>query len=181
LCLLCPYDVDALDPAVIEEARRSHPMLVDASGRRASTSFRDTEGLATAPFSAPLAEPDRPRELVFQMGSLAPVRSFVSDEARSVGLKPVRVNQLVLAVNEVATNTLRHAGGIGRLRVWRDEGVLICEVRDSGRLDQPMVGREHPTSDQESGRGLWMANQLCDLVQIRSLSSGTVVRLHCRC
>jgi anti-sigma regulatory factor (Ser/Thr protein kinase) len=33
-----------------------------------------------------------------------------------------------------------------------------------------------PLSD-EGGRGLWLANQLCDLVQIRSGENGTVVRL----
>ena len=33
---------------------------------------------------------------------------------------------------------------------------------------------------QPGGYGLWLANQLCDLVQIRSLPAGTAVRLHMR-
>ena len=31
-----------------------------------------------------------------------------------------------------------------------------------------------------TGRGLWLANQLCNLVQIRSSPEGTTVRLHMR-
>jgi Histidine kinase-like ATPase domain len=54
----------------------------------------------------------------------------------------------------------------------------ICEVRDRGYLDQPLAGRESPARDAEGGRGLWLANQFCDLVQIRSSEAGTVVRLH---
>jgi hypothetical protein len=42
------------------------------------------------------------------------------------------------------------------------------------------VGRTPPSPDQRAGRGLWLANQLCDLVQIRSTEAGTVVRLHMR-
>ena len=29
-----------------------------------------------------------------------------------------------------------------------------------------------------SGRGLWLANQLADLIQIRSAPEGTTIRLH---
>ena len=72
------------------------------------------------------------------------------------------------------------AGGIGLLRLWRDADSLVCEVRDRGRLGEPLVGRAFPALNQEDGRGLWMVNRLCDLVQVRSLSSGTIVRLHFR-
>jgi hypothetical protein len=32
-------------------------------------------------------------------------------------------------------------------------------------------------ADREDGFGLWLVNQLCDLVQIRTFAKGTVVRL----
>jgi len=38
--------------------------------------------------------------------------------------------------------------------------------------------RVRPTPTQTGGRGLWMANQVCDLVRIRSGDTGTAVRLH---
>jgi anti-sigma regulatory factor (Ser/Thr protein kinase) len=56
----------------------------------------------------------------------------------------------------------------------------VCEVRDGGQLSDPLVGRRRPSSDQIGGRGLWIANQLCDLVQVRSSDEGAVVRLNVR-
>jgi anti-sigma regulatory factor (Ser/Thr protein kinase) len=180
LWLLCPYDVGALGPSVIEEAHRSHPIVVRDGVRQPSSTCRDSIAMAAAPFLAPLSEPDSSRELVFEIGSLAAVRRFVSSEARKAGLDPSRTSKLVLAVNEVTTNTIRHAGGSGLLRMWRDAVSVVCEVRDRGRLEQPLVGREYPALTQEGGRGLWIVNQVCDLVQVRTLPSGTIVRLHFR-
>jgi hypothetical protein len=42
------------------------------------------------------------------------------------------------------------------------------------------VGRLRPPVDSAGGRGLWLANQLCDLVQVRALDEGNVVRLYVR-
>ena len=64
--------------------------------------------------------------------------------------------------------------------MWHDDHSLVCEVTDNGRIEQPLVGRQLPSDDSLGGRGLWMANQLCDLVQIRTFVSGNVVRLHMR-
>lgn len=83
-----------------------------------------------------------------------------------------------MAVNEIATNSVRHSGGSGTLRVWRDGHVLVCEVRDGGQLQDPLADRRRPAPDQNGGRGFWLANQLCDLVQVRSYPAGTTVRLH---
>jgi hypothetical protein len=61
--------------------------------------------------------------------------------------------------------------------VWEEEHELICEVRDRGHVDQPLVGRQRPAIDQGGGRGLWLINHLCDLAEVRSSPRGTVVRL----
>jgi anti-sigma regulatory factor (Ser/Thr protein kinase) len=55
---------------------------------------------------------------------------------------------------------------------------LLCEVQDEGQIDTPLVGRSRPSPEARNGRGMWLVNQLCDLVQIRSASSGSVVRVH---
>jgi anti-sigma regulatory factor (Ser/Thr protein kinase) len=83
-----------------------------------------------------------------------------------------------LAVHEVAVNSVEHGGGESELRIWEQDQALICEVRGPGRIADPMVGRRSPPFEDERGRGLWMANQLCDLVQVRSSSAGTTVRIH---
>jgi anti-sigma regulatory factor (Ser/Thr protein kinase) len=176
--LVCPYDTTSLAPAVIEEAARNHPFIVESGVRRESALYRGSAA-AAAPFDDPLPEPrDRPEEMTFEMGRLGAVRGFVSQNAESHGLDSTRTAELVLAVNEVATNSLRHAGGSGVLRMWRNAGSLICEVRDRGRIEDPMVGRSRPNTDQTVGFGLWLVNALCDLVQVRSFPTGSVVRLH---
>jgi anti-sigma regulatory factor (Ser/Thr protein kinase) len=86
----------------------------------------------------------------------------------------------VLAVNEVATNSIRHGGGVGAARVWRADGAIVCEIADAGRIEDPLVGRRRPDAGTIGGRGLWIANQLCELVQMRTFAAGTVVRLHMR-
>ena len=54
---------------------------------------------------------------------------------------------------------------------------MLIEFEDRGTIDEPLAGRLRPTPTQQGGRGLWLANQLCDLVQIRSSELGTTVRL----
>jgi anti-sigma regulatory factor (Ser/Thr protein kinase) len=176
--LLCPYDTTTLDPEVLEEASRSHPVVSERGAASGSASYRGLEQTA-APFATPMPEPPgRPPELGFGSGSLAELRQLVSRRAAAAGLDPVRVADLVLAVDELATNSLRHGGGRGTLRIWRDAGALVCEVRDAGHIEDPLVGRERPALDRDGGRGLWMVNQLCDLVQLRSFPTGAVVRVH---
>ena len=53
-------------------------------------------------------------------------------------------------------------------------------MRDDGSFDEPLAGRVRPMPAQMGGYGLWVANQVCDLVQIRSLPGGSAVRLHMR-
>jgi anti-sigma regulatory factor (Ser/Thr protein kinase) len=178
--LMCPYDTDALDPVVVDEALRSHPIVSDGRGRADSTSYGGLLA-AAAPFREPLREPaTQPKEFHFEAAGLAALRQYVALRAAGAGLDVIRTEDLLLTVNEVATNSLRHAHGSGVLRVWEEPDHLICEVRDGGTFDNPLAGRERPVGGQEGGYGLWLANQLCDLVQVRSFVTGTVVRLHMR-
>jgi anti-sigma regulatory factor (Ser/Thr protein kinase) len=178
--LLCPYDVDALPPAVIEEAHRSHPIIQQAGTERASTRYRDLDAMAP-PFDIPL--PDPPHDAVafpFEKFSLAALRQLVGDEATAAGFDPAQVDGVVLAVHEAAANSVRHGGGRGLVRIWREGSALVFDIRDRGHIDDPLVGRRRPPMHGANGRGIWMMNQLCDLVQLRSIPTGNVVRLHIR-
>jgi anti-sigma regulatory factor (Ser/Thr protein kinase) len=178
--LLCPYDTSALDDAVIAEALRSHPIVVRNGKRVASDQYRGLGGPAR-PFDLPLPEPPFDTlELPFDGAHLAGSRQFVARRAVDAGLSASRTHDLVLAVNEILTNSIRHGGGGGTLRMWQDNGRLVCEVEDRGQINDPLVDRRRPDPNQAGGRGLWMANQLCDLVQLRSPGDGTIVRLHMR-
>src|SRR2546430_145785 len=149
--LLCPYDTHALDGAVIAEAHRSHPVIVEGGAERDSDSYHGID-LVAAPFAHPLSAPPRdPATLVFTGETLDAVRHFVSAEAERVGMDAVRRADLVLAVNEVATNSVLHGGGDGTLLVWQEDEGLICELRDGGRFDHPLAGRGRPRPDPGGG------------------------------
>lgn len=179
--LLCPYDTETLGPSVIAEARASHPYVREDGRSFPSTGYRGTEA-AGSPFDQPLPEPPvPPLEFAFGTDTLRAARQVVDQYAADAGLSAPRRADLVVVANELATNSLLHATGDGLLRLWQEADVVICEVRDRGQFDDlPLVGRERPTRNQEHGRGLWVANQLCELVQVRTFDTGTVVRAHLR-
>ena len=178
--LLCLYDLDGLDEEAIEAAGRSHPFTTSDDGYRRSETYLG-EGDAPGPFDGPLpAPPSDPTEVSFAGADLAPVRGRVRDWSAGTRLDDERAERLILAVNELATNSVRHGGGGGLLLMWTEAETAVCEVRDAGRIEEPLVGLRRPSPDRPSGRGLWLVNQVCDLVQIRSAHSGSAVRIHLR-
>jgi len=173
--LLCPYDAGGLDDAVLEKVACSHPVVEQVGVRGESGDYV----AAVDCFAGELAErPDGGDTSEFDRTGLFDVRQRVEWAAKSARLPAQRTADLVLAASELAANSIVHGGGGGRLYVWRQGGSLLVEVEDRGSIAQPLVGRERPTPTQVGGRGLWIANQVCDLVQIRSGAAGTVVRLH---
>lgn len=175
--LMCPYDVEALEPEVVREARRTHPFVREAGVVSASERYEASAAVEVFDDALP-DPPGQPPALAFDMRTLGDVRRIASEQAARAGVNADRVFDLVLAVNEVATNSLVHGGGEGTLRFWLDGRTFVCEILDAGVIDEPLVGRTIPTPRQVAGRGLWMANQLCDLVQLRSSPAGVAVRLH---
>jgi MEDS: MEthanogen/methylotroph, DcmR Sensory domain/Histidine kinase-like ATPase domain len=127
--LLCPYDVDALDADVVEKAHHSHPTVVADGAARVSATYEDL-GAVAAPFADPLPEPPADAdELAFAIGTLGAVRRLVSERARDGGLDERSANDLVLAVNEAATNSIRHGGGRGVLRTFATGSVVRLHLR----------------------------------------------------
>ena len=177
--LLCPVDAGALAPHIVDASLQCHPWLRDPGGLRANADYRpaDPAGLLAEPLSPP---PGAAAVFDFTADDLHELRRRVGALAAAVGFAADRADDLVLAVDEVATNTHRHGGGRGTLVTWRSNGWLVCEVRDAGRFTDPMVGRRAPASRQLGGRGLWIANQICDVVQVRSSDDGAVVRMYTR-
>jgi anti-sigma regulatory factor (Ser/Thr protein kinase) len=181
LWLICPYDADTLPEAVIEEAHRSHPVIVEPQSQRGSAAYLGAHHVG-ALFDAELPPPGTEVAVArrqFGRGDFAELRAEVVAYATLVGLSADRAEDLALAVHEVAANSLEHGDGCGALDLWRQDDALLCEVRDVGRIEDPLAGRRDIEWEDERGRGLWMANQLCDLVQIRSGRRGTTVRILC--
>lgn len=174
--LVCPYDVAALPHEVIDTSRRTHPLVGPCHAPHPSAQYRPVDD--HLPFDAPLVPPPEwVRVIPFGEGELPVVRRTARALGRVHGLPAERIDDFVIALNEVATNAVEHGGGIGELRLWSDQGHLVAEVADRGVIDDALVGRLPPALDLESRRGLWLANQLCDLVQIHSAEHGTTIRV----
>jgi len=121
--------------------------------------------------------PDAMTTLTFTT-DLSAVRAMVASHARQAGLSAARVIDLVLAVSEVAANTFRHARSAGTLDIWHDADEIVCQITDDGFISDPLVGTRRPAVDAMGGHGLWLVNQVCDRVDLRSDQTGTTIRLH---
>jgi anti-sigma regulatory factor (Ser/Thr protein kinase) len=172
--LLCPYNGRALGDEVLEKVTHSHRSLCHDG-------VRERSGEYVAPGDCFAGELNgRPADVEvfeFDRGGLADVRRRVKRAAGRAGLTAADASDLVIAASELAANSVAHGGGAGTLRTWQDSGRLLVEFEDGGSIEEPLAGRLRPQATQEGGRGLWLANQLCDLVQIRSRPGRTTVRL----
>jgi anti-sigma regulatory factor (Ser/Thr protein kinase) len=162
--LLCPYDESLVTPAVAE----TH----SGSFARSTVEKAFRTRLPGVPACA--------EQLEFGLAELTAVRHWLTARARLRGLSGSRLGDLALALHEICTNSIRFGGGRGKLSLWMEGVSLVLDVADRGRIDDLLVGRVLPPVDGLGGRGVWLANQLCDLVQIRSGACFTQVRLHTR-
>lgn len=128
------------------------------------------------PGDPPTASATRPAEIPYAVpADLAVVREFVHTEAEALGLPRLRVELLVVAVSELATNTLQHTKGGGLVRMWAEPGRVCCEVLDQGAAR--IFGRDMPAADEVRGRGLAIVERICDEVDVVAGPAGTAVRL----
>ena len=156
------------------------PRWCEDGTRRASDSFCEPAAWA-GPFGEPLPEPRGPvRVQAFGAGDLAEVRKLVAVRARAAGLTASRARR---------PRAGGQRGGLEQHPPRRRRGhaphlergdTLLCEVQDRGRLRDPLAGRRRPDFTELGGQGLWITNQVCDLVQLRSFADGSAVRIHMR-
>lgn len=179
ISVLCPYDAAALDDQVLRDAERTHPGVV--RDRRLKSSRAYGGGVVPPGCEQPLSEPP-PGSLTrdFELHDLSGLRRWVAEQADASGLDTDRAADLVLAINELTSNTVKHADTHGVLRFWNAPGEVIFQIEDSGHIADPLAGRRRQASGA-GGLGLWMVNHLCDLVEMRTSADGTMIRTHSRC
>ncbi len=175
--VLCPYDALGLPAREVERALDTHPALVEGATVRPNTDH-DAHAADRLFRRALTAPPGHATTIDFDAGGLTGLRGLIASHGEDVGLARHRVADLMLVVTEAATNSVRYGGGHGVLRIWTSADAVIVDVRDRGFISDPLAGRVPPPFDATGGRGLWIINQLCDLVQVRSPDGGANVRVH---
>lgn len=178
--LVCFFPQFPLHLEILDGARRNHPQLLVAGERRCNPAHRSPRDvLAVIPASTPLLLGPPEVTLTYTAWQLHDVRCAVEQVLADVPtFVATRIEDVVLAVNEVATNAVEHGGHQARLALWVDDDELVCEVHDIGTLVEPLPGMRAPHPSQPRGRGLWIARQLCDVLHIWWDAQGTHVRLH---
>ncbi|WP_326573279.1 sensor histidine kinase [Streptomyces sp. NBC_00487] len=174
--ILCPYDADGLAAEVLADAYATHPVVIDAGVEMTSDAY-DPERVV-AHYNQPLTYPPGAASLTFDAEGLPQARSFAVQEAKQLGLAGDRLQDLTLAVAELTTNSVVHGGGSGTLRIWAEGEQIACEVRDGGRLADPLAGRRPPARDQLGGRGLMLVHYISDLVRLHTAQDSTTIRFY---
>lgn len=177
--IVCPYDTARLAPEALADATVTHPLLWEPERQRFSEHYAPNDVIDR--YNRPLDAPDHAASCTATTGpELSRVRRFIVDHAHRHGLARERVQDLELIVTEMVTNSLLHAGTPGIVHIWPDEDYVICQVSDTGRLNDPLAGRRPPASGQLGGLGLLLVNDLADLVRTHTSDTGTTIRVYLR-
>ncbi|MFC0437009.1 MEDS domain-containing protein [Kutzneria buriramensis] len=176
--MICPYDTRAVDAAIIRDALRTHPECV--AGRRAEPC---SQFVTPAEFAKRQSPPPRlPRddaEVVRFDGALAATRLRVLGEAER--LLPSEDNAAMFAIAVGEAMAYLHQRGIERVTAWvrLAAGRVVCTVHSAQPLNDlpPFVGFRTPALREQNGDGLWLANQICEWLDISSDDSGCTIEL----
>jgi serine/threonine-protein kinase RsbW len=103
----------------------------------------------------------------FDAATLHLVREQVAACAAAAGMPADRATDVILAVHELAANSVRHGAGAGRLQLHADDAALRCEVSDAGPGAGPWPLRQ--------GHGLWIVRAIADQVTASSGPHGSQV------
>lgn len=179
VAVLCPYHARNLSPMQLLDATRTHPVLLDGMTTWHSPGYTDPLDVVES-YNLPLSEPPPEAEVLIFDAAVGPrqVRRFVHDCAELAGMSEARLADLRVAVHELAVNTIIHTGQAGIVTSWREEGGMVCEVADSGKISDPLVGRRRPLPHDGCGYGLYLVNMLADLVEVYRDAAGTSIRVH---
>jgi hypothetical protein len=174
--LICPYDAEHLGPDVVEEAYRSHPVIVEADSYQGSARYGGRAHVDSI-FGAELSElAGQAITAGFTDDTVNRLFAYVKLELYVAGLPADKASDLATATQRLALSSLHRGAAEGTVRIWNQPHSLVCEVEDDTMVSDLLLGRRVPF--EEDHDGLWLANQLCDLVQLRSTATRTTVRVH---
>jgi anti-sigma regulatory factor (Ser/Thr protein kinase) len=181
--ILCPYDERRLPHGLIAAAAQTHRIVRHRSSASRSLDYRTPEQLLDEVRELPTDPPPNRTPLVglhIEHADLPAAREAIREAGARAGVEGLRLEQLVLAANEIVTNALVHGAPPVSVQVWSDGQRLVCQVADKGPgIDDPLAGFRPPARHEgpEGQMGLWIARQLCDELELLAGGSGLTVRM----
>jgi anti-sigma regulatory factor (Ser/Thr protein kinase) len=178
--VVCPYPVAQLDPEVIADAQRTHPVLWQ-NGAFEHDNAAYAPATMLVRYNQPLSsDATAVRYTARKLSDLGGARAFAGAYAEWFGLSPDETADLQLIASELATASLTDVGRTCRLALWRHDGHVVCEARDDGCPDDPLAGRRPYGSDSDRGRGLYVVNAVADLVRTHTTADETTIHAYLR-
>lgn len=173
---MCTYDTRTRPEPVIVAARATHSTVNVDLTSRTSRDYVDPAAFLTDPLARAMVTPTMPSctaTTVTGLADLKRARQLLEARARSYTAVPAQtIDQMVIAVHEVAANGLIHGAPPVRITLWPDLERLTCLVEDSGTGNvDPMTGFRRPDEEAEH-RGMWMARQFVDDLIIGNSPTG---------
>jgi MEDS: MEthanogen/methylotroph, DcmR Sensory domain len=179
ISMICPYDARTLGSDIVADALCTHPAVTTGEERSSlSGPYVDPAAFARSRPGGPLAAPpDDAASFAFD-GDLRALRRFIAGRAAEYGVAGDRADMLVLAVSEAGAYLKRRPPGGAVLRTWEQPGAIVCDFRQpGGSIDDPFLGLRPAELEPGDGDGLWLTNQICDWMEIRSGADGCAVQL----
>lgn len=180
--ITCIYDSRQQPDSIIENVRTVHDHEITAVGDVVSDRHVPPAEFLAARNDVPLSAPPRLTDLdlpVSRAADLGDLARAVASWAGSREFSDLAIDDVVIAVVEIATNGLVHGVPPVRVRAWWRGGTLVAQVDDAGGRPLPaLAGYVAPGANPAAGRGLWLARQLADVVSVHTEAGTTSVRLH---
>jgi len=178
ISMICPYDARSLGGDIVADALRTHPAQVSGTQVTPSEQYVDPAEFARSRGSGPLADPPADA-MTFQFdGDLRALRRFITGSAAAYGVTGDRADLLVLAVSEVGAYLKNQPPGRASVRTWEQPGAVVCDFRQpGGSITDPFLGLRPAQLAPGAGDGLWLTNQICDWMEIRSDDRGCAIQL----
>jgi hypothetical protein len=178
ISMICPYDARLLGPDIVSGALRTHPARIAGARLSPSADFIDPVEFTRSCDTGPLAGPPADAAAFPFDGDLRGLRRFIAGRAAAYGVTGDRADILVLAVSEVGAYLKNRGPGPAAVRTWEQPGAVVCDFRQPGlSISDPFLGLRPARLEPGDGDGLWLANQICDWLEIRSGADGGTIQL----
>ena len=160
-----------------DDTRGPHVNGPPAGSAASSPSARGQAPIQISTGSLEIMRPDSEAGYAVDLPALVALRHAVTRQGQQLGVAEGQLNDLVLIANELATNVVRHGGGVGRMWLWRFDGCVYCQVvdRGPGMSDPSNAGQKPDDPNALTGRGLWLIRQMSHQVHIDTTALGTTV------